>query len=260
MAAITSRERVQLALAHCETDRIPIDFGGRISGIALLAYEELKSYLGIWKKSQIDDKRLQLAKVDPEVLELFNVDTRYIYPNAPQTWDPREEGNSYFDEWGMRMMMPANKGYYYDYVDYPIKSPTAEGIKDHQWPDVRDLSRITDKEEEASTVFRETPYALVTTLRGVFEQTWPLRGLQNFLLDLVEYPGFCEELLVKVLQIQKAIYGPFLESVGRYLDLLCFTDDLGTQMGPMISPDMYRRVIKPMHRELISFFKNLHRG
>ena len=32
-------------------------------------------------------------------------------------------------------------------------------------------------------------------------------------------------------------------------------DDLGTQGGPLISPDMYRRLIKPRQQELFSFIK-----
>ena len=45
---MNSRERVRAALAHEETDRIPVDFGGhRSSGIAATAYAELKKALGI---------------------------------------------------------------------------------------------------------------------------------------------------------------------------------------------------------------------
>ena len=37
--ALTSRERVRLALAHEEPDRVPVDFGAtRTSGIAAVAY------------------------------------------------------------------------------------------------------------------------------------------------------------------------------------------------------------------------------
>ena len=44
---LTSRERVEMALNHEETDRVPIDLGSsRSTGINANAYQELKKYLG----------------------------------------------------------------------------------------------------------------------------------------------------------------------------------------------------------------------
>ena len=46
MAAITSRERVTLALKHREPDRVPIDLGSIASTIRTVdAYDRLKNYL-----------------------------------------------------------------------------------------------------------------------------------------------------------------------------------------------------------------------
>jgi uroporphyrinogen decarboxylase len=252
---LTPRERVKLALSHIETDRIPIDFGGRITGIALGAYKELKKELGIRAKDIVDDKRLQLARVDQEVLELFSVDTRYIYPKAAKTWNPKEEGNEYTDDWGVRVKMP-EEGFYYDYIDFPIKKPTLDSIEKHLWPDINDLSRVEGLKEEAEHLYYDSPYALITTFRGVFEQAWPLRGLENFLMDMLMYPEFTEALLDKVLTIEKGLYGALLDVIGPYLELVCFTDDLGTQLSTMISPELYRKYIKPRHKELIDYIRN----
>jgi uroporphyrinogen decarboxylase len=44
--------------------------------------------------------------------------------------------------------------------------------------------------------------------------------------------------------------------VGRYLDLgaavMCYPEDLGAQNGPLISPGLFRRFIRPMYERLVA--------
>ena len=55
------RERVLAALNHQEPDRVPIDLGGSdSSGITAIAYNHLKSYLGIE-----DQDRAKVARPSP---------------------------------------------------------------------------------------------------------------------------------------------------------------------------------------------------
>ena len=73
---MTSRERVLAALNHVEPDRIPVDLGGhRSSGIAAIAYHQLRKHLGLPKKAvRVYDMVQQLAIIDEDVLDLFGVD------------------------------------------------------------------------------------------------------------------------------------------------------------------------------------------
>jgi uroporphyrinogen decarboxylase len=74
---MTSRERVLTALNHREPDRVPIDLSGhRSSGIAAMAYARLRDFLGLQKKPvRVYDPIQQLAIVDEDVLQRFQVDT-----------------------------------------------------------------------------------------------------------------------------------------------------------------------------------------
>jgi uroporphyrinogen decarboxylase len=47
----------------------------------------------------------------------------------------------------------------------------------------------------------------------------------------------------------------YLDAVGPYIDLITFSDDLGSQRAPLISPKMYRRMIKPYQAEVIAAIK-----
>ncbi|MEW6230133.1 MAG: methyltransferase, partial [Bacillota bacterium] len=63
---MTHRERLRMALEHREPDRVPVDMGSSANtGIALKAYERLKTCLGIKSPTVLLDRPFQLAKVAP---------------------------------------------------------------------------------------------------------------------------------------------------------------------------------------------------
>jgi len=73
---MNSRERIRLALAHKEADRVPIDFGAmRSTGISTIAYNNLHAELGIKKGlPKMYDFIQQLAYPEKEIREIFHID------------------------------------------------------------------------------------------------------------------------------------------------------------------------------------------
>jgi uroporphyrinogen decarboxylase len=73
---VTRRERVLAAIAHQETDRIPVDLGGmRSTGISAIAYGRLKRHLGIRTgHTFVYDVVQQLAQPEPEILKFAGSD------------------------------------------------------------------------------------------------------------------------------------------------------------------------------------------
>ena len=49
--------------------------------------------------------------------------------------------------------------------------------------------------------------------------------------------------------------GHFLDALGPNVDIIKIGDDLGTQESLLMSPAMYRRILKPIHRDYIEFVK-----
>ena len=66
---MTSRERIVSALKHMESDRVPVDLGAMDStGITAIAYNRLKSYLGIrGGTTRIFDPYQQVVLVEEDV-------------------------------------------------------------------------------------------------------------------------------------------------------------------------------------------------
>src|SRR5512135_2539638 len=122
-----SRERVVHALNHREPDRIPIDLGATIvSSIAKRTYIELRQHLGL-PSTEIKtlDYVQQLPYVDEALMQSFGVDFRIVQLPAATTSSVEifEEGDylAFFDRWGSKLHMPKTKGFYFDWVDFPIK-------------------------------------------------------------------------------------------------------------------------------------------
>ena len=101
---MNSRERVRLALNHKEPDRVPIDVGGNQSGISYETYIGIKQKLGIKTETKIMEIIQGLAKIDEEVLKLWNIDTRYVFQKPPYSFiDPFIKEDGYFiDKYGRR--------------------------------------------------------------------------------------------------------------------------------------------------------------
>jgi uroporphyrinogen decarboxylase len=76
----------------------------------------------------------------------------------------------------------------------------------------------------------------------LFERAWSLRGMENLMMDMHLEPAFVEELLARIVDYNMAI----IDAAVQYeIDGFYFGDDYGQQSGLLMSPDMWRKLIKP---------------
>lgn len=76
----------------------------------------------------------------------------------------------------------------------------------------------------------------------LFEAAWRLRGLENFLLDLLERPAWAHFLLDQLAAMARRN----AETLARAgVDLLALDDDVGMPRTMMISPKLWREFFKP---------------
>ena len=143
-------------------------------------------------------------------------------------------------------------------VAYPIAEPTLEALRRYPWPDPHDPGRTEGLKDRALKLYETTDYALVLDAAGfgIFETGWMLRGFENFLMDLAAEPKFAEALMQGVADYYIALYDRVLAEAGEYLQVVMIGDDLGTQNGPMISPETYRKLVKPAQKRVWQFLKS----
>ncbi|MBC7189541.1 uroporphyrinogen-III decarboxylase [Candidatus Aerophobetes bacterium] len=251
-----ARERLLRALEHREPDRIPIDLGSPVTSIHVDAYIRLKNYLQInGKKPRIIDMMQQIVEIDEEVLQRFKVDTRHIFLKPAKKWQQLPDGK-YIDEWGIVYKKPKDS-HYYDMVQHPLAQATIQDLDRYSWPDPEDPSRVEGLKEKAKDLYEHSDYAIV--LNGFGEclfglPSW-LRGHAQFYMDLVADKDFANALLDRILDYEIRLAKNALREVGKYIHVVRVSDDLGTEKGPIISPSLYREMIKPRQKKLYQFIK-----
>jgi len=262
---LTSRDRVNKALNHEETDRPPLDLGSTPNTtITKIAYDNLKKYLGIPLDSepQVMSQSMQVVEVDEPVLERLHIDTRPILANLPDKSKSRQVCEDiYIDEWGIKYRAAKRNGevLYYDIAEHPLSdATTVQDIEKYDWPDPYDLGRTRGLKEKAKTLRQNSNYALVGHMgdTSIFETCWYLRGMEQFFNDLMINKKMAKALLKKVFEVQSIKMEKYLNEVGEYLDVASVGDDICGQLGPLISPDLYREMIKPYHRAYFELIKS----
>ncbi len=252
------------ALNHKEPDRVPIDLGATIvSSVTRPTYLELNKHLGIpVEETRMLDHVQQLPYLNDELLQRFGVDFRMVQLPAATTSGVEifEEGDYYafLDRWGSKLHMPKAGGFYFDWVDFPIKEPTMEALDAYCWPRPDPAEVNVRLGQQAKQLYENSEYALVGSAvigGGIFEQPARVMGLQNFLMTLVSEPAFADRLMETITDIYIESCNAYLEHVGPYIQVFTYWDDIAGQNGWLIRPELYRRLIKPKQKRLVEAIK-----
>jgi uroporphyrinogen decarboxylase len=260
----SSRRRVETALRHQEPDRVPYDLGGTIlTGIHQTAYRRLRQYLGLPEVAvAIEDPIQQLARVDEDVKRRLEVDVYGINPSkargiAAPSWS--EDGyDKLTDEWGIEWWKPQDGGFYYDMRRHPLAAiDTVSELNRFPFPDPLDPGRYEGMVERADELMnrRQVAYVLGRNAPGVFEIALWMRGFENFYCDMLANPAFAEALLDIITEIKMKYWQRALRLVGPNVMIVSEADDLASQNRVLVSPELYRKLIKPRHTRLFSFIK-----
>jgi uroporphyrinogen decarboxylase len=182
---MTSRERVLCALSHHEPDRVPFDMLLTVDADKLLRNHlalapARQKLVGLWTE----------VPCGLDLMDRMNIDIYHISLNS-LPGAIHQEGSIFFDEWGVgREKITRDDGsYYFETVRVPLAGATLEMIRRYPWPDPYDPRRVAGLREETARICRETDKAVMARFsNSIWEQSWYLYGLQEWLIDLVEKP------------------------------------------------------------------------
>lgn len=227
------RTRVLTALRHEAPDRAPTFFR-RMEAPGFELTQAQRDYI-----DSVVDVGEYLNMRDPEGVE--------------------RAGGVVYDELGVGRR---NTGLYMELVDHPLAHmEEPEELDDYPWPDVSAEWRVGHLKRQAEGIrARGKAVAVMGSWggsTGVFELSWYMRGLEEFLCDCMINLPFAERLLDIQLRLHMARWEMILGELGELADIACLGDDLGTQTGPLLSPKVYRELIKPRQRALIRCVKEL---
>ena len=224
---MTSRERILATLRREPVDRIPT------AVICIENQPEIASHLGI---------------PEAQVYERLGIDGREVYAAYAGEMRP-EVLQGLYTEWGT-----PNTGDYGTARFNPLAAVTnlAE-IERYPWPDVARYDFAT----AAANARRFRDYAV----RGpywqpVFCRACDLFGMENAMMLMLEAPALFEAVLERAFQFTYDYCVRLLDACGDDLPILCLADDFATQRGLMISPELWRRFLKPRLARLFELGKS----
>lgn len=85
-------------------------------------------------------------------------------------------------------------------------------------------------------------FFLIANEGHLFETAWALRGMENLLVDMYRNANFVDELMDGITDCYLALIE---QSLNYEIDAFAFGDDWGFQHGLLMSPENWRRFIKP---------------
>jgi uroporphyrinogen decarboxylase len=204
---------------------------------------------------------LGTSALDEAVLERLHSDVRGVHDREPASIrgqnQEREPGSPYFNSWGVGSV-EGDPGTWFPAIHPLAHTHSIEDLESYPWPDMDDPTRVAHVKAEAQKLADENKYAVLATpwLAFPLERAYAMQRMDRFMSNLGRYPDFARALLTKIAERCKTLMGHFLREVGDHIDMIKIGDDLGMQNSLLMSPKMYREIVKPIHADYISFIKS----
>lgn len=82
-----------------------------------------------------------------------------------------------------------------------------------------------------------------------YERLWAIRGMQNVLMDMLDHPH-------ELKRLSRAILDHHIKAIHAFKDCgvdgIFTSDDLGSQRALMMSPAVFRKLLKPLYADIIA--------
>lgn len=238
MSQLTTRERFRRVYAHRDPDRVPIfDFP--------------------WPTT-IERWRAEGLPADIDWEDYFGTDRVFtvIVDNSPRypkkVIEETPEYKIYTTEWGVTLKQWRHIASTPHYEDFRIRDRVS-------WKDARERMAPTRDRVDWDALKREHGLrrgrgdwieALVWFGFDV-THSWAV-GTERLLVALIEDPEWCVDMFTHYLEVNLALLEMVLEE-GYDFDSITWYDDLGYKGNQFFSVQMYRELLKPLHRRAVEW-------
>lgn len=237
---MTPRERVLVALAHQKPDKVPLFVGFNTSteeGVLRIGSMSGKDRFMSWLRT--DDYEV--------VLKRLGIDIREV--SILLKLDPLCKPEN----------LPKDKSHAFSGVLREIEDPCQ---LDHlYWPsfeEVYEYNPVQLKKDIQKIKNLPEEYAICCNV-GVsfYEFSWYLRGQDKLLMDLVSNPVMACGIMDRILNINLQMAEAVLGEIGKEIDFIISGDDFGMQDRLIMSPNTFRKYIKPRLEKGHRFIRQL---
>ena len=241
---MNSRDRVTTAINHHQPDRTPKGFFATAEST-----QALQEFLGVEDQDA--------------VLEKLGVDLRHVEPvfvgPEERAGGLRQTEKPFADFWGVGRKLVSNQfGKYSEIAEHPMAGiKTVAEIETYEWPMQEWFDCSTISEQIEKTNRSEERFINYHRAGKLFEICWALRGMEQCMLDMLTQPELIEAMLKKVIEFYTVLAKRVIQAGAGRIDMVTIGDDIGTQRGMMMSPQLWRSILKPYLKDMIGVFHDL---
>lgn len=250
-----------MALQHQEPDRIPTALGGGPYGIVDELYYLCLDYFDLGEPVTPFRKGHNISYMDDRLLDCLGTDLRYVYPaDSPTSPSQSSEHPAQFkDAFGQTWVRALP--YYYAGPGILAGAHTIQQIDRWvSWPDINEPRWTEGVTERAAAIREDGKYFIVARMvasHGPFQTACDLRGMEHFLIDMIENPSFALHLLERITDIYAGLMLNYLQACGPNIDMIELPgDDYAGNTNLIISTSMFRRFIRPAIQRLVDTVKS----
>ncbi len=267
---MTSRERFMASANHQEPDRVPLDLGTCETVMAREVYEGLAELLDLEPTAAVGVEHPgTFVCPDETMLETLGIDTRHVpvacRPGADESdhpWPKREEHPDGTIDWiqanGAIYRLPAGES------DTQLYRPAITGELTESevdracsiysmfpdWADP-DATRAAIEEVHQRDLAVLTNFVFIPMM-----STWGALGMERSLVEMVLQPDLYCRIMDAAIDNLLDPAESFYAAVGDLSECIYgIADDVATHTGMLMSPEDYRRYVKPRHARVIEFHK-----
>jgi uroporphyrinogen decarboxylase len=202
-------------------------------------------------------KALGIADGNQElVFQALGVDYRGVYapykgPMLFKTLPDRKTDP--VDGFNMRWVKHETGGYW-DFCDFPLANSEDDVIESFPVPDPDDFDY--DSANEQIAAYKD--YAIYVGNCGIpdiINSTGRIMGMEDTLVNLKLENEAALRFIDRRMNMHLSIIERILDKNRGKVDFMWLGEDLGTQHAPMISLEMYRKILKPIHKRFTDLAK-----
>ncbi len=137
---------------------------------------------------------------------------------------------------------------------FPIGNPLSEtgAFKSYTWPDPDDERICRQIYQQADAVKPGDAFLSGVHRDTLWEKSYMLVGMENMMMALHAEQAFAREVLHHIMDFQLGIAKHYLDFG---IEFAILGDDLGTQSGPLLNPDIVQEFLVPEYRRLFDLYR-----
>ena len=142
-------------------------------------------------------------------------------------------------------------GGYWDFCDFPLKDATDEMFDSFPVPNPDDFDYATALEKAKSYNGKYGLYVGDAGIPDVLNSNGRIMGVEDVLCHILMDDEAAMRFIHRRAAFQLGMMERLIDKCKDELDFVWLGEDLGTQIGPMISLNLYRDQLKPIHKQFV---------